>query len=68
MFVFFFCDDRKIPWINNRIKKVIHERNILYKDFHKNNDTQIFGKLTLLQKMLHLPMEKSKNTLICQQY
>ena len=33
------CDDRDTPWINNRIKKLIYERNSLYKDYRKNNDT-----------------------------
>ena len=39
------CDDRDPPWINNRIKKLIYERNNLYKDYRKNNDTQIFAKI-----------------------
>ena len=56
------CDDRDPPWINNRIKKIIYERNSLYKDYRKNNDTQIFEELTLLQKKLHLAMEESKDT------
>ena len=56
------CDDRDSSWINNRIKKLIHERNSLYNDYRKNDDIQIFGKLTLLQKKLHLSMEESKNT------
>ena len=56
------CDDRDTPWINNRIKKIIYERNSLYKDYRKNNDTQIFEELTLLQKKLHLAMEESKDT------
>ena len=55
------CDDRDPPWINNRIKKIIYERNSLYKDYRKNNDTQIFEKLTLIQKKLHLAMEESKD-------
>ena len=32
------CDQRVSPWINNRIKKIIHERNNLCKDYHKNNE------------------------------
>ena len=56
------CDDRDPSSINNRIKKLIHERNSLYKDYRKNNHTQIFEKLTLLQKKLHLAMEESKDT------
>ena len=56
------CDDRDPPWINNRIKKLICEQNSLYKDYRKNNDTQIFEKLTLLQKKLHLAIEESKDT------
>ena len=56
------CDDRDPPWINNTIKKLIYERNSLCKDCRKNNDTQTFEKLTLLQKKLHLAVEESKNT------
>ena len=56
------CDDRDLPWINNRIKTLIYERNSLYKDYCKNNDTQIFEKLTLLQKKLHLAVDESKDT------
>ena len=56
------CDDRDPPWINNRIKKIIYERNSLYKVYRVNNDTQIFEKLTLLQKKLDLAMEESKDT------
>ena len=55
-------DDRDPPWIHNRIKKIIYERNSLCKDYRKNNDTRIFEKLTFLQKKLHLAMEESKNT------
>ena len=46
------CDDGDPPWINNRIKQIIYERNSLYKDYRKNNDTQIFEKLTILRKKL----------------
>ena len=56
------CDDRYPPWINNRIKKLIYERNSLYKDYCKNENTQIFEKLTLLQKKLYLAMEELKDT------
>ena len=47
-------------WIDKRIKK-IHGENNLYKDYLKNNDTQIFEKLTLLPKQLHPDMVESKN-------
>ena len=40
-----------------RIKKLIHERNSLYKDYRKNFDIQVFEKLPLLQKELHLAIE-----------
>ena len=56
------CDDRDLPWVNNRIKKIIYERNSLYKDYRKDNDTQISEELTLVQKKLHLAMEESKDT------
>ena len=56
------CDDRDPTWISNRIKKLIHEWNSPYKEYRKNNDTQIFEKLTLSQKKLDLAMEESKDT------
>ena len=59
------CDDRDYPWINTRIIIIIkknYERNSLYKDYRKNNDTQFFEKLTFLQKKLHLAMEESRDT------
>ena len=43
-------DDKDSPC--NRIKKLIHERINLHKDYH----------LTLLKKKLPLAMEKSKDT------
>ena len=56
------CDDRDPPWINNRIKQLIYERNSLYKVYRISNDTQIFEKLTVLQKKLHLAIAESKDT------
>ena len=56
------CDDKDTPWINNRIEKLIHEHSNLYKDYRRNNNTQIFEKLIFLQKKLHLTMGESKDT------
>ena len=56
------CDDRDPPWINNRIKKLIYERNNLCNVYRVNNNTQISEKRTLLQKKLDLAMEESKDT------
>lgn len=56
------CDDKDTSWINNRIEKLIHELSNLYKDYRKNNNTQIFEKLIFLQKKLHLTMGESKDT------
>ena len=56
------CDDSDPPWINNRIKQLIYERNSLYKVYRISNDSQIFEKLTFLQKKLHLTTEESKDT------
>ena len=56
------CDDRDPPWINNTIKHLIYERNSLCKVYRISYDPQIFGKLTFLQKKLHLTIEESKDT------
>ena len=55
------CDDRDPPWINNRIKQLIYERNSLYKVYRISNDPQIFEKLTFLQEKLHLTIEELKD-------
>ena len=56
------CDNRNPPWIINRIKQLIYERNSLYKVCRISNDPQIFEKLTFLRKKLHLTIEESKDT------
>ena len=56
------CDDRGPPWMNDRIKKLIYERNSLYKVYCISNDTQISEKLTFLQNKLHPAKEESKDT------
>ena len=38
------CDDKDSLWIKNRTKKLICERNFLYKDYGKNNDLSKFLK------------------------
>ena len=56
------CVDSDPPWINNRIKQLIYERNSIYKVYRISNDPQIFEKLTFLQNKLHLTTEESKDT------
>ena len=56
------CDDRDPPWIDNRIKQLIYERNSLYKVYRISNDPQIFEKLTFLQEKMYLTIEESKDT------
>ena len=48
----------------DKIKTLIYQRTNLYNDYSKTNDTQIFEKLTLLQKKFHMAMKKSKDTLL----
>ena len=63
------CDDRDPPWINKRIKKIIYEQNILYKDYCKSNDTKIFEKFLkdayYSNLSTKLVKQKPKNLQVC---
>ena len=55
------CDDRDPPWINNKIKGLIQEKNIAKKCYFQNNkDIQLFRRFQFIQNLLTATIEKSK--------
>ena len=55
------CDDRDPPWINRKIKQLIHEINNTYRIYIlSNKNPQIFEKMNYLQNQLKLLTESDK--------
>ena len=53
--------DRDPPWINKNVKKVILEKDEMYRNYAKqNNDPRIFAKVKCLQKELNSIIESNK--------
>ena len=47
------CDDRDPPWINNRVKELISEKNDAFQCYlHSNKDPKLFNKVEYLQNEL----------------
>ena len=54
-------DDRDPPWVNKKIKKLIHQKNQDYKSYSQNkSNTFSFYQFGFLQSKLNSPIEKSK--------
>ena len=54
-------DDRDAPWINSKIKDLIHEKNIAKKCYLQNNeDIQLFRRFQCIQNLLTATTERSK--------
>ena len=57
------CDDREPPWINSFIKKLINEKNFVYKAYiMSNKNYELLIKFQLIQNQLSSEIEKSKNS------
>ena len=55
------CVDRDPPWINNSIKRLIREKNEVYKRSEgSNNNSQYFENFQSLQNLLGVSIEASK--------
>ena len=55
------CDDRDPPWINNRIKEIIYEKNDTFQCYlHGNKDPKLFNKVEYLQNELKSLIEANK--------
>ena len=54
-------DDRDPSWINKKAKRLILEKNEMYKRYVKENkDPKIFGKVKYLQNKLNSIIESNK--------
>ena len=55
------CDDRDPPWINNRAKELINEKNDTFQCYlHGNKDLKLFYKVEYLQNELKTLIEANK--------
>ena len=55
------CDDRDPPWINNRVKELINEKNDTFQCYlHSNKDPKLFNKVEYLQNELKSLIEANK--------
>ena len=55
------CDDRDPPWINNRVKEIINEKNHTFQCYlHGNKDPKLFNKVEYLQNELKYLIEANK--------
>ena len=55
------CDDRDPPWINNRVKEIIYEKNDTFQCYlHGNKDPKLFNKVEYLQNELKSLIEANK--------
>ena len=63
-------ENRDLPWMNNKIKKLINEKNLAYKSKNLayksycrfNRDVFLFEKFKFLQNQLNVSIENSKQT------
>ena len=54
-------DDRVPPWINNRVKEIINEKNDTFRCYlHSNKDPKLFNKVEYLQNKLKSLIEANK--------
>ena len=55
------CDDRDPPWINNRVKELINEKNNTFQCYlHSNKDLNLFNKVGYLQNELKSLIDTNK--------
>ena len=55
------CDDRDPPWINNRVKELISEKNNAFQCYLRSNkDPKLFNKVEYLQNELKSLIEANK--------
>ena len=44
-----YLHDRETPWVNNKAKIIIQEKNKIYQFYQKNNSNMLAAKLETLQ-------------------
>ena len=59
------CDDRDPPWINNRVKELINEKNNTFQCYlHSTKEPKLFSKVEYLQNELKSLIEANKKSII----
>ena len=54
-------NDREPPWINNKVKTMIQEKNKIYQLYLKNKSSMLVNKLKTLQILVHETLESCKS-------
>ena len=63
------CDNKDLPWFNNRIKSLIQEKNATYKIYRHNKDNpDLIYRLQFLQERLITSIESSKGRYYAKEY
>ena len=53
-------NDREPPWINNKVKRMIQEKNKIYQLYLKNKSNMLVTKLETLQNLIYENLENCK--------
>ena len=53
-------NDREPPWINNKVKTMIQEKNKIYQLYLKNKSNMLATKLETLQNLIYETLESCK--------
>ena len=53
-------NDREPPWINNKVKTMIQEKNKIYQLYLKNKSNMLATKLETLQNLIYEALESCK--------
>ena len=53
-------NDRESPWINNKVKTIIQEKNKIYQLYLKNKSNMLATKLETLQNLIYETLESCK--------
>ena len=53
-------NDREPPWVNNKVKTMIQEKNKIHQLYLKNESNMLATKLKTLQKVIYQTMESCK--------
>ena len=54
-------NDREPPWINNKVKTMIHEKNKIYHLYLKNKSNMLATKLKTLQNLIYETLQSCKS-------
>ena len=54
-------NDREPPWIDNKVKTMIQEKNKIYQHYLKNKSNMLAAKLESLQNLIYETLESCKS-------